>query len=70
MQKATKINFPWKQEYFIARVLLGFSEDEFWKSSPRKIHSLKLLYDKFLGYNNEKKSNKIQIQEILTLLKH
>jgi hypothetical protein len=70
MQKATKINFPWKQEYFIARVLLGFSEDEFWKSSPRKIHSLKLLYDKFLCSNNEKKSNKIQIQEILTLLKH
>ncbi|MEI8377729.1 MAG: hypothetical protein WCF95_04235 [bacterium] len=70
MQKDTKLHFPWREEYFIARVLLGFSEEEFWQSTPRKIHTLKLLYDRFFGYCQGKKSNKAQAQEILTLLGH
>lgn len=68
MQKDTKLQFPWRQEYFIARVLLGFSEEEFWRSTPRKIHTLKLLYDKFCGHHQGKKSNKEQLQELQLLL--
>ena len=68
MQKATKIQFPWREEYFIARVLLGFSEEEFWQSTPRKLHTLKLNYDRFFGHNQGKKTNKEQILEIQTLL--
>ena len=69
MQKATKIQFPWKQEYFTARVLLGFSEEEFWQSTPRKVHTLKLLYERCFGKNRGKKTNKEEIQEILMLLR-
>lgn len=68
MQKDTKKQFPWREEYFTARVLLGFSEEEFWKSSPRKLHTLKLLYNRHLGHNHTKKSNKEELQEILSLL--
>ena len=68
MQKGTKIQFPWRQEYFTARVLLGFSEEEFWQSTPRKVHALKHLYDRYLGVNLGKKTYKEQIQKILLLL--
>jgi len=68
MQKATKKQFPWRQEYFIARILLGFSEEEFWQSTPRKIHTLKLSYDKIFGQIHGKKSNHEKILEIQSLL--
>lgn len=63
-----KKSFPWVQDYFTARVLLGFSEEEFWQSTPRKVWALKLFYDKVLRGNNQLKSPKIQAQEIKSLL--
>ena len=60
--------FPWGQDYFVARVLLGFSEEEFWQSSPRKIYTLKHYRDRHFGGNQKKKTTDEQISEIRSLL--
>lgn len=60
--------FPWVQDYFTARVLLGFSEDEFWRSTPRKVYALKLFRDKGFGGRGALKSPQIQAEEIKALL--
>lgn len=60
--------FNWVENYFSARVLLGFSEEEFWRSSPRKVAAL--IHAKHLteGRLQPKTSNKDKAQEILNLL--
>jgi len=63
-----KKTFPWVQDYFTARVLLGFSEDEFWRSTPRKVYALKLFRDKAFGLMSSKKSAQNQVKEIQSLL--
>jgi hypothetical protein len=63
--------FPWGQDYFVARVLLGFSEDEFWQSTPRKIHLLKYWYERLYGNNNKvfsPKNSLLEAQEMMNLL--
>lgn len=60
--------FPWVQDYFTARILLGFSEDEFWRSTPRKVWALKLFRDKALGGSVAQKSPRVQADEIKSLL--
>ena len=66
-----KKRFPWVQDYFTARVLLGFSEEEFWRSTPKKIYALKLFQDKYFDAKNgiaPQKSAAAQIDEIKALL--
>lgn len=63
-----KKDFPWVQDYFTARVLLGFSEDEFWESTPRKIYALKLCQNRYFSAKSPEKSVQNQVEEIKSLL--
>lgn len=37
-------------DYYVARVLFGFSEEEFWRSTPRTLRTLQVLH---LIYRNK-----------------
>lgn len=37
-------------DYYVARVLFGFSEEEFWRSTPRTLRALQVLH---LIYRNK-----------------
>lgn len=39
------MKFPWAEHYFIARVLLHLSDEEFWALSPKKLMSLFEVYN-------------------------
>lgn len=53
---------PWEWLYYIGRVQLGFSEDEFWRLTARK---LLLTWDEHCKFNGWKKEEKeVYIDEL------
>lgn len=49
---------PWTWLFYICKVQLGFSEREFWKSTPRKLLGLWKEHCKFNGWSKEDEKEK------------
>lgn len=64
-------NFPWGEYYFIARVLLHLTDEEFWKLNPCKLMALFKVYNQAktnASKENEAKNNVQNAKDLQKLL--
>lgn len=61
-----KVN--WINDYFASRVLLNFSEKEFWQATPRQIHTLLSALYAHKGLLREKSDPRSALSELSNFL--
>lgn len=62
------MKFNWAENYYLARVLLNFSEEEFWKSNPRRIATLLAVKGFYEGRLQQKQTAQTKASELMRFL--